>query len=91
MSTSLFYKIKSNINEDKHRIIELFFMDFIDNICGNKTFYKVERDVYQHWEANMVHYQETFRIDFERNEDKLAICLRGIPAEFQLYLELVDQ
>ena len=64
-------------------------MDFIDNICGNKTFYKVERDVYQHWAQ--LPYRETFRIDFERNEDKLAICLRGIPPEFQLYLELVDQ
>ena len=87
MSNSLFYKIKPNVNIDKHRLIELFFMDFIDDTCDNKIQYQLERE----WQPGMVHSTETLRIDFEREEDTLAMYLRGVPKEFQQYLEIVDR
>jgi len=39
----------------------------------------------------MVHYRETFRVDFERREDAVAMSLKGVPREFQQYLEIVKQ
>jgi hypothetical protein len=38
----------------------------------------------------MVTYKETFRVDFEQQEDAVAMKLKGIPVEFQKYLELVS-
>jgi hypothetical protein len=89
MSNSLFFKIKDSVNVDKHRLLELFFKDCVDDSCNNQVQYKVERDVKKDWQPGMVTYVETFRVDFERQEDALAMCLKGVPKEFQSYLEIV--
>ena len=87
MSNTLFYKIKPNIIIDKHSLISLFFMDFIDGTCDNKMQYKIEKE----WRPGMVGFQEIIRVDFDNPEDTLAMCLRGVPDEFQQYLEIVNK
>lgn len=86
---SLYFKIKANVNVDKHRLLELFFKDWVDDTCENQVQYNVERDVDKDWEPGMVRYRETFRVDFDRQEDALALRLRGVPQEFQDFLEIV--
>lgn len=89
MSYSLNFKIKDSVSIDKHRLVEIFFKDWVDNCCNRQVQYRIERDVSMDWIPGMVHYNETFRVEFERQEDALAITLRGVPAEFQQYLEIV--
>jgi len=89
MSSSLLFKIKDNVDIDKHRLLEIFFKDWVDDTCNNQVNYKVERDVRKNWEPGMVRYKETFRVDFETQEDALAMRLKGVPREFQSYLEIV--
>lgn len=91
MSNSLFFKIKDTVDIDKHRLLEIFFKDWVDDSCNNQVNYKIERDVIKDWEPGMVHYKETFRVDFEKQEDALAMRLKGVPVEFQKYLEIVRQ
>ena len=86
---SLYFKIKDNVATDKHRLLELFFKDWIDETCENQVQYRVERDVEKDWYPGMVSYRETFRVDFDRDEDFLALKLRGVPREFQAFLEIV--
>jgi len=91
MTNSLFFKIKDSVDIDKHRLLEIFFKDWVDDSCNNQVQYKIERDVIKDWEPGMVHYRETFRVDFERREDAVAMSLKGVPREFQQYLEIVKQ
>jgi hypothetical protein len=86
---SLYFKIKANVDVDKHRLLELFFKDWVDDTCENQVQYNVERDVDKDWEPGMVRYRETFRVDFDRQEDALALRLRGVPQEFRDFLEIV--
>ena len=44
MSNSLFFKIKNTVDIDKHRLLEIFFKDWVDNSCNNEVQYKIERD-----------------------------------------------
>lgn len=91
MSNSLFFKIKDSVDIDKHRLLEIFFKDWVDDSCNNQVHYKIQRDFKKDWEPGMVHYQETFRVDFEKQEDATAMSLKGVPKEFQQYLEIVKQ
>lgn len=86
---SLYFKIKDNVDVDKHLLLQLFFKDWVDETCGNQVQYRVERDVERDWVPGMVHYRETFRVDFEKSEDFLALKLKGVPQEFQRFLEIV--
>jgi hypothetical protein len=89
MSNSLFFKIKDTVDVDKHRLLEIFFKDWVDDSCNNQVHYKVERDVKKDWQPGMVQYHETFRVDFDRQEDAVVMSLKGVPKEFQMYLEIV--
>lgn len=89
MSNSLFFKIKDTVDVDKHRLLEIFFKDWVDDSCNNQVQYRVERDVKKDWQPGMVHYHETFRVDFEKQEDAVVMSLKGVPKEFQMYLEIV--
>lgn len=86
---SLYFKVKANVDADKQRLLELFFKDWVDDTCNNEVHYNVERDVEKDWEPGMVRYRETFRVDFERQEDAVALRLKGVPKEFQNFLEIV--
>lgn len=89
MSNSLSFKIKSDVDIDKHRLLEFFFKDWVDDSCNRQVQYSIERDVNKDWKPGMVYYNETFSVHFEKSEDALALKLRGIPTEFEKYLEIV--
>jgi hypothetical protein len=89
MSNFLYFKIKESVDVDKHSMLELFFKAWVDDACENQVQYKVTRDIEKDWEPGMVKYRETFRVDFDRPEDALAMRLRGVPSQFQTYLEIV--
>lgn len=86
---SLYFKIKDSVDVDKHRLLELFFKDWIDDSCNREVQYKIERDFEKDWIPGMVRYRETFRVDFEKQEDCLALKLKGVPKEFKNFIELV--
>lgn len=75
MRTSILFKTKENIETDKKLLVELFFKDWVDQICEQQVVYKVERNA--------------MTVDFEKQEDAVALRLRGLPPEFQDYLELI--
>ena len=80
--TSLLFRVKDQLNLDNNRIPELFFKAWIDEVCNNEVQYKVEH--------NLDCDQEILRIDFEKLEDAVAVKLKGVPLEFQKYLEIIN-
>jgi hypothetical protein len=72
---SIFFKIKENVSHDKHKLIEYFFNDWIDNTC--------ERQVVCNKSLS------TFRVDFKLPQDAVIVQLKGLPQEFEEYLELI--
>lgn len=82
MANSLYYKIGPNVHIDNLRIVELFFMDYIDRLCNNDVQYTLEKI----WEPNMVHQHAILRLDFGSDTDMLALYLLGIPKELQPYM-----
>jgi len=43
MTNSLFFKIKDSVDIDKHKLLELFFKDWVDDSCENQVHYNIER------------------------------------------------
>lgn len=76
--TSLLFKIKDN-NIPNQRILDMFFKSWIDDICDNEVQYTVEHNVL-----------DTLRVDFDKREDAVLVKLRGIPTEFDKYLEFIN-
>jgi hypothetical protein len=86
--TSLFFRIKDNSTElDKHRIIEYFFKYWVDDTCNNEVDYSIESVATAN--VNPLRLEELYRVDFEHIEDAVAIKLKGIPREYQPYIEIV--
>lgn len=85
--TSLFFKIKDAANKEKHHILELFFKSWVDDTCNNEVAYDLHS--VEDAPANSLSWQEIYRIDFEHAEDAVALRLKGIPAEFSNYIEIV--
>lgn len=76
--TSLSYKIKdSTYSIDNYTLLKLFFEVWIEDICNNDVYYNEE-------------YDDTFQVEFKHPEDAVVLRLKGIPVEFQNYLEIVD-
>ncbi len=76
--TSLSYKIKpSPYGGDNYRILRFFFKAWVDDSCDNEVEYTQPTE-------------ETIQVEFEKAEDALALKLKGIPDEFQNYLEIVN-
>jgi hypothetical protein len=91
--TSILFKIKDTADIDNHRILEIFFRAWVDEICNNEVQYRVVRDVGSNsklWQVPGLRFPETFRVDFDRKEDAIIVKLKGIPEEFQNYLEFVN-
>lgn len=76
MYNSILFKAKENMTGDQYRLVGIFFKDWVDQICEQQVQY-TERD-------------KTFRADFEKQEDALALRLRGLPPEFRDYLKIVE-
>lgn len=73
---SLYFKIKDNVDVDKRRLLEILFQDWVDDTCDNQVKYMPES-------------KETFRVDCEKPEDMMVLKLKGVPKEFQKFLEIV--
>jgi hypothetical protein len=80
-AASLFIDVK--ISPDKKRILEILFKDWADQICHNDVAYSSI--------LNNNSAIETIKVDFINKEDAVAIRLRGIPEEFQKYMEIVKE
>jgi hypothetical protein len=96
MYNSLLFRIKAEVDVDKHRFLELFFKDWVDTVCNNEVDYKIERVPGTAWVygRGTVHGKgipsyETFKVEFQKQEDATAMRLKGIPEEFQSYLEIL--
>lgn len=92
--TSILFKIKDTADLDNHRILEIFFKAWVDEICNNEVQYRVIRDVNDNRPMDdrdsARRWPETFRVDFNRKEDATVLKLKGIPEEFQNYLEFIN-
>lgn len=87
--TSLYFKIKSDIDADNERIIELFFRDWVDSTCNNEVHYDVDDiPVIAFNNVGKAHFYRRVRVDFEKQEDAVALVLKGVPPEFTNHLEL---
>jgi hypothetical protein len=86
MTNSLYYKIKDTVDAEKHYLLELFFKDWVDESCNNQVNYKFES---RKQKNGSTLDEEVLRVDFETQEDAVILTLKGIPVEFQDYLEIV--
>jgi len=82
--TSLYFNFK--IDHDKKTILEMFFKDWADSICNREVAYSISRKTV----PGSGFSRDIIRVDFENEEDAVALKLIGIPQEFQQYLEIVD-
>jgi len=85
--TSLFFKLKDSVTLEKHRILEIFFKSWVDDVCNNDVDYTLV-DVSEAPPGSF-QWEETYRVDFEYLEDALALKLRDVPLEFKSYIEMV--
>lgn len=82
---SIYYNLK--ITDDKKKILEYFFKDWVDGVCNDEITYSIVKSKNSH----RLNWEETIRVDFVNEEDALAMKLRGIPEEFQKYLALENR
>lgn len=75
---SLYFKTKPELAADKRHLVELFFLDWIDTVSEN--------DVNVEIESTGVY---SYKVDFNKPEDALAVKLKGVPCEFNNLIELV--
>ena len=85
--TSLYFKIKDSAALEKHTLLEIFFKLWVDESCNNEVSYNIE-PIHDPNPCRQL-FEETFRVDFDKMEDAVALKLKGIPSEFQGYIELV--
>ena len=84
--TSLYFKLKDAPGLERHHILELFFKSWVDGTCNNEVDYELETRT---GHSNPAVWEETYRVDFEHIEDAVALKLKGVPLDFQKYIELV--
>jgi hypothetical protein len=85
MTSSVIFRIKESVDIEKHKIIELFFKDWVDGTCDNQVKYKT--GYVPKWQH--LNLQGTLRVEFEMQEDATALRLRGVPHYFRDYLEII--
>lgn len=83
MSNSLHFKIKDNIDSEKHHLVELFFKAWVDYNCNKQV-------QYQFVHSHRIAETDIFRADFDQPEDAVLVKLKGIPVEYREYLEIVE-
>lgn len=84
--TSLYFNFKAP-NGNADNVLRMFFESWADEICNKQISYSVigSDGGGKHW------HNEFIRADFENEEDALILKLKGIPTEFQKYLEISDK
>ena len=85
--TTLYFKIKDTMLQEKHHMVELFFKSWVDATCNNEVDYTLTEVIQT--PLNKTQWEEVYRVDFERTEDAVALKLKGIPFEYQNYIEIV--
>lgn len=87
--TSLFFHLRTD--QDRKNILKMFFKDWADTICNSEVTYSsttTDTLSYNNYIPTTV-YDEIIRVDFEHEEDAVAMKLKGIPEEFQKYLTII--
>lgn len=74
--TSIYFKVKDTVDADMHHVLEIFFKDWVDGLCNNEVKYGKPAG-------------GIFKVDFEKQQDALALKLKGIPPEFKDYLCII--
>jgi len=64
----------------------MFFEDWADSICNNEVMYSIIGGD----GGGTTAWNEIIRVDFVNEEDATVMKLKGIPEEFQKYLELLN-
>ena len=72
---------------EKHHMVELFFKSWVDATCNNEVDYTLTE--IQEAKCGSTQWEEVYRVDFDRTEDAVALKLKGIPIEYQEYIEIV--
>lgn len=75
MYSTLMFKTKCPKTDAQ--ILELFFKSWIDNECNNEVEYNIKDN-------------SIFCVDFMHAEDAIALKLKGLPAEFNKLLEIIN-
>lgn len=88
--TSLSYHLRAS--DDKKKILEMFFKDWADRICDNKVRYSsvtISEDFYFSGPGPRTVITETIKVEFDNEEDAVAMKLKGVPPDLQQYLSLI--
>ena len=90
--TSLKYHLKAG--GDKKKILEMFFKDWVDGICNNKVKYSstVESEDYLYSRGTPLPtpiVTEIIKVEFDNEEDAVAMKLKGLPVDLRKYMSLV--
>jgi hypothetical protein len=72
---------------EKHHMVELFFKSWVDATCNNEVDYTLTEILAA--KRGSTQWEEVYRVDFDRTEDAVALKLKGIPLEYQDYIEIV--
>lgn len=72
--TTLYFNLKTP-EGNADQVLRMFFEDWADQICDREVSYTMVAD--------------TIRVDFSKEEDAIAMKLKGIPEEFKKYITLV--
>lgn len=88
MPKPLFFKIKQDVDVDKHHILELLFKVWIDNTCNNQVEMTIEKQLSNHTISPL--YEDIFKVECELQEDATILKLQGIPKDLRPYLDQVN-
>lgn len=82
---SVNFKIKTTVGIDKHRILEILFKEWIDNICDTRSKYKTTSGT---WLPDVVYADTHLNVICDSDEDATIVKLAGVPKALDNYLEI---
>lgn len=81
-SSTLYFHFRTT--DDNRNILKMFFENWADGICNNEVKYSIVGS-----DGGQTAWK-IIRVDFMNDEDATLVKLKGIPLEFQKYLELIN-
>jgi hypothetical protein len=90
----MYLKYHLKATDDKKKILEMFFKDWADSICNNKVRYSstIESEDYLYGRGLPLPspvITAIIKVEFDHEEDAVAMKLKGIPPDLQQYLSLI--
>ena len=82
----MYLKYHLKAADDKKKILEMFFKDWADRICNNQVRYT---SIEQAPPESIFYDDEIIRVEFDNEEDAVAMKLKGVPPDLQQYLSLI--